>query len=435
MGKIVVTGGKPLCGEISVQGAKNSVLPILAASYLADGECLIHNCPRLTDVRAAVRILKALGSRVTVSGNDIRVDSSGACGCEIPDELMREMRSSVVFLGAVLAKCGRAVLSAPGGCDIGLRPIDLHISAMRRLGVEITEEHGRQSFECPAGLRGIEIVLSFPSVGATENIMLAAACAKGRTVIVNAAREPEIGDLADFLTSCGAKIKSGEGIIQIEGVPSLHGAEHTVIPDRIAAATYLCAAAATGGCVTLRNVIPAHIGAVLPPLEKCGCDIYSGETDISLSAPRILSKIGTVRTMPYPGFPTDAQAPLMAVAAVSAGTSVFIENIFENRFKHVSELCRLGAKIKVEGRVAVVEGASRLSGAPVVASDLRGGASLIIAALAARGETEIDGVRHIDRGYEDITGCLGALGAEIVRRSDDGKEAEKEQCKSSAEIE
>lgn len=416
---IEVTGGKRLWGEISVQGAKNSVLPVLAACYLANGQCAVHNCPILTDVDAAVKILRHLGCEVTRCGHTVYVDGEDAYGCEISDELMHEMRSSVVFLGAMLAKTGKAQLSAPGGCDIGLRPIDLHIAAMEKFGAVITEEHGRLYFECPEGLKGTEIVLSFPSVGATENIMLAAVTAKGNTSIVNAACEPEISDFADFLNRCGAKIHgAGSNAVFIEGVEKLSGCEHRVIPDRIAAATYMCAAAVTKGQVVLKDIIPAHIGAVVSVLSESGCDISIRDHSISVSAPPVLRKMGTVRTMPYPGFPTDAQAPVMAVACLCSGTTVFTENIFENRYRHVSELCRLGANIKVEGRVAVAEGVRALSGASVAAPDLRGGSALIIAGLGAKGTTKIEGVHHIDRGYENITENLRQLGADIRRIRD-----------------
>lgn len=429
---IEVTGGKRLWGEISVQGAKNSVLPVLAACYLANGQCAVHNCPILTDVDAAVKILRHLGCKVTRCGHTVYVDAEDACGFEISDELMHEMRSSVVFLGAMLAKTGKAELSAPGGCDIGLRPIDLHIAAMEKFGAVITEEHGRLYFECPEGLKGTEIVLSFPSVGATENIMLAAVTARGNTSIVNAACEPEISDLADFLNRCGAKIHgAGSNAVFIEGVEKLSGCEHRVIPDRIAAATYMCAAAVTKGQVVLKDIIPAHVGAVVSVLSESGCDISIRDHSISLSAPPVLRKMGTVRTMPYPGFPTDAQAPVMAVASLCSGTTVFTENIFENRYRHVSELCRLGANIKVEGRVAVTEGVRALSGAPVTAPDLRGGSALIIAGLGAKGTTEIEGVHHIDRGYENITENLRQLGADI-RRIRDYEEREYEVQKSIA---
>lgn len=418
---LIIEGGKRLSGEVRVHGAKNSALPILAASILAGRRTVIHNCPALTDIDAAVKILSYLGCTVEREGHTIAVDPTTMDKYEIPESLMREMRSSVVFLGPILARMGKAVLSTPGGCEIGLRPIDLHLAAMRRFGVEIQEEHGRLSCVCASGgLTGTVVTLSFPSVGATENAMLAAATASGSTTIVNAAREPEISDLADFLNGMGAHIQgAGEGVICIEGVAKLSGTEHSVIPDRITAATYMCAAAVTRGSVLLRDIIPAHLGPVIPALEEMGCDISINSRNLSVSAPPRLRRIPTVRTMPYPGFPTDAQAPLMAVACVARGTSVFVENIFESRFKHVSELTRLGARIKVEGRVAVVEGVPYLSGAQAVASDLRGGAALVIAGLSAQGQTQISQVNLIDRGYEQIEKSLVMLGADVKRISSD----------------
>lgn len=421
METIITQGGERLRGEISVHGAKNSALPILAACVLCGGQSVIHNCPKLTDVDAAIRILRYLGCKVNREGNSVTVDSTSLSRFDIPDELMREMRSSVVFLGSVLARIGKAQLSTPGGCEIGLRPIDLHIESMQRLGAVITDDCGKLDFFCPDGLKGNKITLSFPSVGTTENIMLAAVTAKGRTTVVNAAREPEIIDLALFLNSCGAKIYgAGEGTVIIDGVKSIHGTEHTVIPDRIAAATFLTAAAATHGNILLHNVVPSHIAPVIPVLESSGCSVKTGADEISLAAPPRLRRVGLVRTMPYPGFPTDAQALVMAMACVAEGTSIFIENIFESRYKHVSELIRLGADIKVEGRMAVVQGVKHLSGASVTAPDLRGGCALITAGLCAQGTTVINEIHHIDRGYESIEKSLRLLGAEI-RREDDEK--------------
>lgn len=416
MEKIVIEGGKRLKGEMTVHGAKNSALPILAATVLTTKRTVIHNCPRLTDIDAAINILRHLGCVVDVDGDCVTVDASDINCWDIPDTLMREMRSSVVFLGAVLARTGKASFSTPGGCEIGLRPIDLHLFAMSRLGAKINEEYGRLECECPEGLVGDKIALSFPSVGATENAMLAAVTAKGTTTIINCAREPEISDLADFLNGCGAKISgAGEGVIVIEGVKSLGGTEHTVISDRIAATTYMAAAAVTQGQIKINNIIPAHLGPVIPMFEEAGCDINVCGHSLSISAPPRLKRIKTIRTMPYPGFPTDAQAPIMAMITVADGTSMIIENIFESRYKHVNELVRLGAKIKVESKVAVVEGVHCLYGAPVIAGDLRGGAALVVAGLAAKGTTEIEGVNHIDRGHADFEKNLTLMGA-IIRR-------------------
>ncbi len=416
MEKIIIEGGKRLNGEITVHGAKNSALPILAATVLTTKQTVIHNCPRLTDIDAAINILRHLGCFVQFQDDNLIVDASNINCSDIPDTLMREMRSSVVFLGAILARTGKAGFSTPGGCEIGLRPIDLHLFAMKRLGATVKEERGRLECECPDGLIGDEIILSFPSVGATENAILAATLAKGTTTIINCAREPEISDLADFLNGCGARISgAGEGTIVIEGVKSLGGTEHTVIPDRIAATTYMAAGAITHGKVKLNDIIPAHLGPVIPMFEESGCEIIIKGRTLSIIAPPRLKRIKTIRTMPYPGFPTDAQAPIMAMTTVADGTSLIVENIFESRYKHVNELLRLGAKIKVEGRMAVVEGVPCLYGAPVTAGDLRGGAALVVAGLAAKGITEVEGVSHIDRGHAGFEKNLTLLGANIRR--------------------
>lgn len=365
---------------------------------------------------ASVKILEYLGCRVIRSGSDLAVNTDGVYRSDIPDNLMREMRSSIVFLGAIASRMGRAKLSFPGGCELGPRPIDLHLKSLRRMGLQIDEDHGCLDCRCLGRMHGANIALSFPSVGATENIMISAVCAVGTTVISNAAREPEICDLARFLNRCGARISgAGEGTITIDGVQRLCGCEHTVIPDRIAATTFMTAAAATRGSLTLKDIIPADLGPVIPVFEEAGCEIRIHEKELALLAPERLRPVKTIRTMPYPGFPTDAQAPVMAMTSIADGTSVFVENIFENRYKHVGELMRLGANIKVEGRVAVVEGVTRLSGAPVEAADLRGAASLVVAGLAAEGITEIEGLRHLDRGYENMEQMLQSLGAAVKR--------------------
>lgn len=329
---------------------------------------------------------------------------------------MHRMRSSIVFLGAIIAKCGRARISLPGGCELGPRPIDLHLAALERLGVEFQEDYGYLQCTVRGKLQGAQIALPFPSVGATENILIAACLAEGETVVKNAAREPEITDLIAFLNGCGAKIHmTSEGDIHVYGVEALHPAEHTVIPDRIAAATYLCAAAVTGGDLTLENVCSEHLSAVLPCFEEMGCKLTTEPRRIRLRRDGILRPLHQVRTMPYPGFPTDAQSPLMAAACLADGSSIFVENIFESRYKHVPELCRMGADIKVEGRVAVVRGLPELHSARVSCTDLRGGAAIAVAALAAKGETELSAIEHIDRGYEDFASNLRSIGAEITR--------------------
>ncbi len=413
---IRVTGKNKLEGEVQLQGSKNSALPILAAAVSVKGVSVIHNCPSLTDVDAAIKILEHIGCHVSRQSSTVVIDSTDADRCDIPQQLMHEMRSSIVFLGPLMARFGSAFVSTPGGCEIGLRPIDLHLSAMRKMGAEITEESGALNCTCGKGLQGAKIVLSFPSVGATENIMIAAATAKGTTVLVNAAREPEICDLAAYLNSCGAKIKgAGEGTVVIEGVKELHSAEHSVIPDRIVASTFMAAAAVTGGKVLIKGVVPSHITPVISTFEEAGCRVDTGASRLYICAPQKLSRVQTVRTMPYPGFPTDSQAIVMAMLCLAKGTSVFIENIFENRYRHVHELRKLGAKIDVEGKVAVVEGVDSFKAARVRVPDLRGGAALVVAGLAAEGVTEIENVRLIDRGCQDIERLLRSLGADIVR--------------------
>lgn len=399
-----------------MQGAKNSALPILAAALLAPGQSVIRNCPDLSDVTAALEILRLLGCRTVREGDAVLIDASQLTGCGIPDRLMREMRSSVIFLGALLARLGRAELSYPGGCELGPRPIDLHLAALRGLGAEITEEQGRLTCTQGQGLAGRELCLSIPSVGATENAMLAACGARGLTTIVGAAREPEIVDLQRFLNAMGARVSgAGSPMITIQGGAPLHPAEHTVMGDRIAAATYLCAVGAAGGELRLTGVDPADLAAVCCCLEEAGCRLHTDGEGLSIAASGRMRGIRTVRTAPYPGFPTDAQAILMAALAGGTGTTMIVENMFDSRYRHVDELSRMGARIKVEGRVAVVEGVERLSGAPVECTDLRGGAALVIAALAAEGETEIGELRHLDRGYEGLEAGLSGLGAAICR--------------------
>lgn len=416
MDRLVVEGGVRLAGELPVHGAKNSSLPILAASLLSGGETVLHNCPRLTDVDAAVEILQVLGCAVRREGDALIIDSANAAHTEIPERLMHEMRSSIVFLGAMIARLSQARLSFPGGCELGPRPIDLHIAALKRLGVRISEEYGCIDCQTEGRLRGAKITLSFPSVGATENILLASVLAEGETVIHNAAQEPEIVDLARYLTACGARIRdAGKSTVIVQGVGQLHSAEYTVMPDRIAATTYLCGAAVTGGDVLLTGANPGDMESVLPVFEQAGCRLWAEPGRIRLKGPHRLSPVKELRTMPYPGFPTDAQAPIMAALTLADGASVFVENIFESRYKHVGELCRMGADIKTEGKVAVVRGVEKLYGASVEATDLRGGAALVIAALAADGTTRIGSVAHIDRGYEAIERAFGTLGGRIQR--------------------
>ena len=414
MSKIVVNGGKPLSGVVKIHGAKNAVLPILAATVMTGGVHTIQNCPSLSDVSTTVEILQELGARVEREGDTLIVDTGGEMQSFIPERLMRKLRSSIIFMGAILARKKEAKISAPGGCELGPRPIDLHIKALRELGAQIEEEHGY--LICRAqNLKGTDIHLDIPSVGATENIMLAACAAKGTTVISNAAREPEIEDLANYLNSMGARISgAGTSTIVIEGGSPLSAAEYRVMPDRIVAATYLCAAAATGGSITVTDVCTEHLSAVLAVLSDCGCKIKKEKNKVSLVAPQIIKSPGSIKTMPYPGFPTDAQSLFLAMLAKSDGTTLITETIFESRFKAAGELLRMGAKISVDSRVAVVKGSKKLSGACVTAQDLRGGAALVVAALAAEGRTEINSPEFIYRGYEKLEENLKTLGADIA---------------------
>ncbi len=418
MSAFVVEGARPLSGVAQVHGAKNSVLPILAATLLAGGESVLHNCPDLSDVRASLAILEHLGCKTRREGRSVYVDATSPTCFDVPDSLMREMRSSVIFLGAILGRMGAASLSFPGGCELGPRPIDLHLAAMRALGAQIQERGGE--LRCTGGnLTGCDITLSIPSVGATENAMLAAALARGTTTITNAAREPEITDLQDFLTAMGAKVRgAGSSIVTIEGGLPLHGGEHTIMGDRIVAATYLAAVAAAGGEAEVVDCDYRHLSTITAVLAEAGCKIHSDQHRIAIKCCAPLRGVRPVRTAPYPGFPTDAQAVVMAALTKGEGTSVFVENIFESRYRHVDELMRMGADIRVEGKVAVVYGVPALHGTTVRAADLRGGAALVAAALGAQGQSTITGLHHIDRGYENLDEVLRALGADIRRIED-----------------
>lgn len=416
MSELVINGGKKLSGEICVQGAKNSVLPVLAATVLCGGECVIHNCPQLSDVETSLKILAHLGCGCKKDGDTVAVNARDISDYSIPDTLMREMRSSMVFLGAVIGRTGKAVISSPGGCELGPRPIDLHLSSLNKMGVTVKEEHGYLNCTAENGLHGAEITLNFPSVGATENIILAAVLAEGDTVIHGAAKEPEISDLADFLNSAGARINGcGSDTVRIRGVKTLGGAEHSIIPDRIVAATYMACAAVTGGNITLKNVMPPHMASILWLFNESGCKVNINGKSINLLSPQRLLRVPTVRSLVYPGFPTDAGPIAAALLCKADGTSVFVENIFENRFRYVDELKRFGAKIKTEGKIAVIEGVTELSAADCKSTDLRGGAALVIAALAANGKSKIGEIQHIERGYEDITENLRLIGADISK--------------------
>ncbi|MGN0641765.1 MAG: UDP-N-acetylglucosamine 1-carboxyvinyltransferase [Huintestinicola sp.] len=419
MQKLLIEGGKKLYGELKTQGAKNAVLPVMAASVLCGGKTVLENCPVISDCYAAARILNSLDIRTVSDKNSFTVDSESICtDCTISDELMREMRSSIIFMGALLGRNGSCTVCYPGGCDLGPRPIDMHLSALRKMGAEISDDHGKIVCSAPKGLKGCKLPLSFPSVGTTENIILAAVTAEGETIISNAAREPEIVCLADFLRCCGAEIKGdGSGRIVINGVKKLHSPDEPfrIIPDRIAAATYLSCAACAGGELLLSGCCPQHLEGVLPVFEQMGCNVRSFGSSIYIHRRGRLKAVDTIRTMVYPGFPTDMQAIVMAPLCTAEGTTVFVENIFENRYRHTDSLCRMGADIKAEGKVAVVTGVNKLYGAKTAAPDLRGGAAIVCAALGAEGMTEITNTEFIDRGYESIETALSSVGASAVR--------------------
>lgn len=417
MSEFHISGGNPLEGTLRVQGAKNSVLPILAACLLARRPVELCHCPRLTDVDAALEILSHLGCSVQREGDGIVVDPRQAGGTEIPEGLMRSMRSSIMFLGPILARNGQVRLTYPGGCELGPRPIDLHLEAMATLGAEV--EEGPEGLFCRGKLTGGEIRLRLPSVGATENAMLAAVGARGITVIHNAAREPEIADLQRFLNTLGARIwGAGGSVIQIEGMHPLGGGRFVVSGDRIVAATFMSAVAAAGGEVRLGGVDWRHVASVSAVLSEAGCFVCSDGDGITVrrNPGKPLHGVSSIRTAPYPGFPTDAQAPVMAALAAGAGRTVFTETIFDSRYRHVPELVRMGADITVRGREALVRGVPRLHGARVTATDLRGGGALVAAALGAEGDTVVSGLAHIDRGYENLEAVLGSLGGRIARK-------------------
>lgn len=414
--KFVIKGGTPLNGELKIQGAKNSVLPIIAASVMCGGETVIENCPKISDTYASSRILTHLGLQCIIEKNVMTVRNNGNKTVEIPDDLMREMRSSIIYMGALLGACGECRMSFPGGCELGPRPIDMHIAAMKKLGAKVVDEYGIIKCTAERGLHGARINLNYPSVGTTENIMLAAVTAKGQTVISNAAREPEIIDLADFLNRCGGRIKgAGNSTIVIDGVQKLRGCTYSVIADRIAAATYISAAASTGGEISLTGIDSSICDSFLPIFEQMGCKIYVYSDRLYINASGKLKGVNKIITMPHPGFPTDAQAVIMAALCKAYGSSIFEENIFESRYRHVDALVKMGADIKVIGKAAVVNGVEKLYGAKVSATDLRGGAAMAVAGLGAEGVTEVAEIHHIDRGYEDMEKAFSSLGGKIQR--------------------
>ncbi|WP_041587080.1 UDP-N-acetylglucosamine 1-carboxyvinyltransferase [Caldanaerobacter subterraneus] len=412
--KFVVEKSPPLKGTVKISGAKNSVLPIIAASLLSSDEVILEDIPSLEDVNVMIELIKNFGALCELDNGKlkIKVDIKDV---EAPYELVKKMRASFLVMGPILAKLGHAKISMPGGCAIGARPIDLHLKGFQSLGADITIGHGYVEARAKK-LTGKKIYLDFPSVGATENIMMAAVFADGVTVIENAAEEPEIVDLANFLNKMGANIKgAGTDTIRIEGVKELKGAEHTVIPDRIEAGTFMVAAAMTGGNVLIENVIVDHVRSVIAKLTECGVKITEEKGGLRVKGVKNYKAVD-IKTLPYPGFPTDMQAQMMAMMTVAKGTSVIIETVFENRFMHVSELKRMGANIKIEGRSAMITGVDHLTGAEVKATDLRAGAALVLAGLIAEGRTEINDIYHVDRGYVKMEEKLRALGAKIYRK-------------------
>ncbi|MBI5038430.1 MAG: UDP-N-acetylglucosamine 1-carboxyvinyltransferase [Nitrospirae bacterium] len=414
MDKVLITGGRKLQGEVEISGAKNSALPIIASTILSVDECVLSNVPLLKDIQTIKKLLECMGARIKREGDTLDVNTKDLKSCEAPYELVKTMRASVLVLGPLVARFGEARVSLPGGCAIGTRPINLHIAGLQKMGAEVEIKHGYVEVRAKR-LKGAKIYFDISTVTGTENLMMAAVIADGVTVLGNVACEPEVVDLANFLTKRGARIRgAGTDTIIIEGVARLSGGSYEVMPDRIEAGTYLACGAITGGDVTVKRCIPAHLEAVLATLRAAGL-----KTEVTSDSIRVIADNGItavdVRTMPYPGFPTDMQAQIMAVMTIGRGLSVITETIFENRFIHVPELRRMGANIKLQGNYAIVEGVQNLPGAPVMATDLRASASLVVAGLVAEGKTEIHRIYHLDRGYERMEEKLSQLGAEIVR--------------------
>ncbi|QNO16307.1 UDP-N-acetylglucosamine 1-carboxyvinyltransferase [Alkalicella caledoniensis] len=420
MEKLIIKGGNPLVGEVTIPGAKNAALPILAGVLLSEDQCLIEDVPDLSDVTMMLKILESLGVKVEYNKaqKNIALDVTGANNYVVPDKLMRSMRSSIFLMGPLLGRFNNVKVSYPGGCNIGNRAIDLHLKGLSALGAKIVERHGYITATCD-GLKGAEIYLDYPSVGATENIMMAACKAQGVTVIKNAAREPEIVDLEIFLNKMGAKVSgAGTAEIKIIGVDKLSHCQHKIISDRIVAGTVMMAAAMTGGDVTVNNVIPEHIDLTIVKLKEMGAIVTQCDNKIRVQGSKALKAVDHIRTAPYPGFPTDMQAIMMIGLSMAEGTSIIIENVFDGRFKHVDEFRRMGASIKTDNRTAVIRGVKQLTGAYVEATDLRAGAALVIGGLAAENTTTIEGVFNIDRGYERIEDLFTQIGGNI-RRIDD----------------
>ena len=412
MSKFIIQGGKKLEGEVKISGSKNAALPILAATLLNAGKTVLYNVPEIQDVQTMYEIIKDIGGKVSKKNNKIIIDTSKIHTYEIPEELMRKMRSSVILAGAILGKYHKAKFSYPGGCEIGARPIDLHLKGFEKLGIKINEQFGEIVCETDK-IIGNQINLDFPSVGATENIILAACLGEGITTITNAAREPEIEDLIKYLNKMGAKIKgAGTDKIEIIGVKHLSEISYNIMPDRIEAGTYLIAGAITGGQIKIINAKHEHIEPILTKLEEANCKLKVSKSEIEIIAPKRVKSVD-IKTMPYPGFPTDMQSVFATTLTIARGTSVVVENVFENRFKYTQELIRMGAKITIEGKTAVIKGIKKLYGANVEATDLRGGAALVLEGLSAKGITQVDNVHYILRGYEKIEEKLKNIGAKI----------------------
>jgi UDP-N-acetylglucosamine 1-carboxyvinyltransferase len=422
--KIIVRGGNRLQGAVQVEGAKNAVLPVIAASLLAsEGKSIIRDVPQLSDVFTISEVLRHLNAEVTFLENEITVDASRELSIETPFEYVRKMRASFLVLGPLLARTGKARVALPGGCAIGSRPIDLHLKGFEAMGAKVDVGNGFIEASVSGRLHGAKIYMDFPSVGATQNIMMAASLADGQTVIENCAKEPEIVDLANFLNEMGANVKgAGTGTIKIEGVEKLHAADHTIIPDRIEAGTFMVAAAITKGNVLVKGAVPEHISSLIAKLEEMGVTIIEEENGVRVIGPETLKAVD-IKTMPYPGFPTDMQSQMMALLLCAEGTSVITETVFENRFMHVEEFRRMNADLKIEGRSVIVNGPCNLQGAEVAATDLRAAAALIIAGLAAKGITRVTELKHLDRGYLNFHLKLAALGANIERVDDEAEVA------------
>ena len=416
MDKFIIKGGKRLHGEVVISGAKNAAVAIIPAVAMAESPCRIENVPNISDVKLSARILTEMGATVRWLGkNTVEIDPTTIHTNVVPSELGRKMRGSYYNIGALLGRCSKAIVPLPGGCDFGVRPIDQHIKGFEALGVKIEQGHGYIEASAPEGLKGTSIYFDFPSVGATENIMMAASLAEGTTILENAAEEPEIVDLANYLNKMGAKIRgAGTDTIRIEGVEKLHGADYTIIPDRIEAGTYMIAAAMTGGDIVVENVLPEHQKPLIAKLREAGAVVEEDIDKVRVIGKNPLKAV-SIKTLPYPGFPTDMQAQMMAMMVIAEGRSKVTETVFENRFMHVVELNRMGAQISTEGRSAVIDGPCKLTGCDVRATDLRAGAAMILAGLVAEGTTRIGDLHHIDRGYENIVAKLKNLGADIER--------------------